>query len=182
MSLEDKIGKIEKALNEIKKRLAKVEEKVGISQPSAEIKPPERLVAPIPTPSTPSAPIPKPKSSTPSAPVPKPASSTPSAPVPKPASSTPSAPVPTTSSTTSSIDLKPTVRKKQIIKQSLPRGGATSQIKAIKGIYHCPQCDSDYYEELEDKKRPLYTMGPGLAIYAKKLRCWNCGNEWPKPS
>ncbi|MFX0133777.1 MAG: hypothetical protein ACFFDN_09040 [Candidatus Hodarchaeota archaeon] len=207
MSLEDKISKVEKALNEIKQRLVKVEEKVGITQPKAEMKLPEKLVAPIPTPSKPSAPIPKPSSSSPSAPLPKPSSSAPSAPLPKPSSSTPSAPLPKpssstpsaplpkpssstpsaplpkpSSSTASSIDLKPTVKKKQIIKQSLPRGGATSQIKAIKGVYHCPQCDSDYYEELEDKKRPLYTMGPGLAVYAKKLRCWNCGNEWPKPA
>ncbi len=170
MSLEDKIGKLEKALNEIKQRLVKVEQKVGISQSSTGIKPSEKLVAPIPKPSLPSAPIPKPKSSTPSAPIPKPASNTPSAPIPQPAS------------TASNIDLKPTVRKKQIIKQALPRGGATSQIKAKKGVFHCPQCDSDYYEELEDKTKPLYTMGPGIAIYKKKLRCWNCGHEWPKPS
>ena len=167
MSLEDKIGKLEKALNEVKNRLAKIEEKVGISQTAAVEKPSKKLIAPIPTSSKPSAPIPKP--SLPSAPIPKPKSSNPSAPIPKP-------------STTSTVDLKPTVKKKQIIKQALPRGGATSQIKAKKGVYHCPQCDSDYYEELDDKKRPLYTMGPGLAVYAKKLRCWNCGNEWPKPS
>ena len=170
MSLEDKIGKLEKALNEINNRLTKIEEKVGITQQKAEVKIPQKLSAPLPSSPTPPTPKITPKSSTPSAPIPKPVLSTPSAPIPKP------------SSTSSSIGLEPSVKKKQIIKQALPRGGATSQIKAKKGIYNCPQCDSDYYEELEDKSKPLYTMGPGIAIYKKKLRCWNCGHEWPKPA
>ena len=99
------------------------------------------------------------------------------------------APIPTAepkrsviSSNTQMIGATAPIEKKHVIKQALPRGGATSQIKAKKGIYHCPQCDSDYYEELEDKKRVLYVVGPGLNVYGKKLRCWNCGHEWPKPS
>lgn len=72
--------------------------------------------------------------------------------------------------------------RKRITKQVLPKGGAVSQVKARQGKHHCPQCDSNYYEELEDKKRVLYVMGPGLNVYGKKLRCWNCGNEWPKPA
>ena len=86
------------------------------------------------------------------------------------------------SSNTQTLPGTATVQKKHVIKQALPRGGATSQIKAKKGIHKCPQCDSDYYEELEDKKRVLYVVGPGLNVYGKKLRCWNCGHEWPKPS
>jgi len=71
---------------------------------------------------------------------------------------------------------------KRITKQVLPKGGAVSQVKAKSGKYHCPNCDSNYYEELEDKSRVLYAMGPGLNVYGKKLRCWNCGHEWPKPT
>jgi len=111
------------------------------------------------------------------------------APIPGASSGSLAAPIPTSepkasviSSNTQTLPGTATVTKKHIIKQALPRGGATSQIKAIKGIHHCPQCDSDYYEEIEDKKRVLYVVGPGLNVYGKKLRCWNCGNEWPKPS
>lgn len=86
------------------------------------------------------------------------------------------------SSNTQAIPGTTRVEKKHVIKQALPRGGATSQIKAKKGVYRCPQCDSDYYEELEDKKKVLYVVGPGLNVYGKKLRCWNCGHEWPKPA
>ncbi|NHI90857.1 MAG: hypothetical protein EAX96_00055 [Candidatus Lokiarchaeota archaeon] len=85
-------------------------------------------------------------------------------------------------SNTQMVGATATVEKKHVIKQALPRGGATSQIKAKKGVYRCPQCDSDYYEEVEDKNKVLYVVGPGLNVYGKKLRCWNCGHEWPKPA
>ncbi|MHA1376887.1 MAG: hypothetical protein ACTSRG_00770 [Candidatus Helarchaeota archaeon] len=136
MSLEDRVNKLEKALEEINKRLDRIE---GTNSPQRT----ETLAAPIPTSTE---------------------------------KKLEAAPIPSTPS------IQPTVKKKQIIKQTLPRGGAVSQVKAKKGIYHCPQCDSDYYEELDDKTKPMYTMGPGMAIYKKKLRCWNCGHEWPKPT
>ncbi len=111
------------------------------------------------------------------------------APIPSVKKETLAAPIPSAeprasviSSNTQVLPGTATVQKKHVIKQALPRGGATSQIKAKKGIHHCPQCDSDYYEELEDRKRVLYVVGPGLNVYGKKLRCWNCGHEWSKPA
>jgi hypothetical protein len=170
LTLEEKINNLEIAINNILDRLAKVEQKVGISSAGTK----ETLAAPIPTaaptPPTPTAPT----STAPTPTAPTPTAPTPTAPT--PTAPTPKAPEPTFSG------IEPVVKKKQIIKQTLPRGGATSQIKAKKGQYNCPQCDSDYYEELDDKTKPMYTMGPGMAIYKKKLRCWNCGYEWPKPS
>lgn len=192
MNIEDRVTKLEDTVKKILSRLEKIEKLVDKNPIEGVAKSAKPLSAPIPTGTKISTSVSKSVSAKPIAPIPKPASKKPVAPIPKPFSTKTKPKVPVEELITpaseeeapiqeTKLSLKEPV-KKQITKQALPRGGATSQIKAKKGIFTCPQCDSDYYEELEDKSKPLYTMGPGTAIYSKKLRCWNCGHEWPKPS
>ncbi|MHA1299180.1 MAG: hypothetical protein ACTSO9_07095 [Candidatus Helarchaeota archaeon] len=80
--MEEKINKLEKALEEVKARLDKVEQKLGVTAEKPAGKSQETLAAPIP------APVSKKEE-------------------------------PRTSSSTSGI--QPVVKKRQIIKQTLPR-------------------------------------------------------------
>ena len=75
------------------------------------------------------------------------------------------------------VDNRGGPKHRKAILQRIPTSG-TSQMKGRETKYICPQCGSNYNEEINDKNKIIYIDGAGTRIYGKKHRCMNCGNEW----